>query len=236
MAVGGVPVIARGTARARSWPWVTLTAFVMLGAVTVAAQDRPTSHSNHATNAAPVPTPDARPPTSNTQNRPLREPTVDAVVTAALQALKAGLTDPADLSQRARLRGLVPRLSVSARRGQTVDLSQRQSLGTDALRLDTDNDLTLQASLVFDLPRLVFAREETIVARERRAQQQAAQKLTDHVIDLFFARKRVLARLTASLPAEERAALRLDLAALEARLQAVTAGRFRALLGQPRAH
>lgn len=156
-----------------------------------------------------------------------RQPSVDEVVAAALAAHADGLADTDTLAQRARLRGLVPSLSLSARRGQTVDLSQSQSVGTDRLRLDTDNDLTLQASLSFDLPRLVFAREETALLRERRAQQQAARRLAEEVIALYFARCRVLAELASALPAEERAQKQLDLAMLEARLQLLTGGRFR---------
>ncbi|MDD9939739.1 MAG: hypothetical protein OXU20_01635 [Myxococcales bacterium] len=148
------------------------------------------------------------------------------VVAAARHAHAERLERLERLSERARTRGWIPTLDLSARRGQAVDLASTSSLSTDSLRLSTDNDLTLQATLRFDLPRLLFAREEVSIARERRARLEANRKTIDAVITLYFERRALLLSLANAIDESEIAQLRLQLAEVEARLSVFTNGRF----------
>lgn len=115
------------------------------------------------------------------------EPTVREVITA-VRARQADDTTE-DLSDRARLSGWVPTVGLKARRGQAVDLAS--SSEDDALKLSTDDDLTLEAALTFDLGRVVFAREEVAIARQAHAERAAAEERVREVIALYFERRRL---------------------------------------------
>lgn len=182
--------------------------------------------ADHATATATAP---ARDP-SKTGARPIgraREPSIEQVVRAAIEAHADELAELDALSERARLQGLVPTLELSARRGQTVDLSQSQNVTTDSLRVSADDALTLQAGLRFDLPRLLFAREEIALARERRRRMEAQQARVEEVTALYFERRRLLLRI-AQHPDDQ--VLKLRIEEIEARLSAFTGGRFRQMI------
>jgi len=115
------------------------------------------------------------------------EPTVREVITA-LRARQSNDTTE-DLSDRARLSGWVPTVGLKARRGQAVDLAS--SSEDDALKLSTDDDLTLEAALTFDLGRVVFAREEVAIARQAQAERADVEERVREVIALYFERRRL---------------------------------------------
>lgn len=115
------------------------------------------------------------------------EPSVREVI-AALRARK-GDSDTEDLEDRARLSGWVPTVGLKARRGQAVDLAS--SSEDDALKLSTDDDLTLEAALTFDLGRVVFAREEVAIARQAHAERADTEERVREVIALYFERRRL---------------------------------------------
>ena len=94
-----------------------------------------------------------------------------------------------ELGDRARLSGWVPTVGLKARRGQAVDLAS--SSDDDALKLSTDDDLTLEAALTFDLGRVVFAREEVAIARQVHAEREHAAERVREVIALYFERRRL---------------------------------------------
>jgi hypothetical protein len=61
----------------------------------------------------------------------------------------------------------------------------------DALKLSTDDDLTLEAALTFDLGRVVFAREEVAIARQAHAERADTAERVREVIALYFERRRL---------------------------------------------
>lgn len=121
----------------------------------------------------------------------LDEPSVDEVVARAQEFALADLQRLKDLEQRARLRGLLPAVSLSARHGQALDLDTQQTEASDRVTVATDRDLTLRAALTFDLPLLVFAREELALNRQRRSQRAAMRELRARVVGVYFERRRL---------------------------------------------
>lgn len=152
-----------------------------------------------------------------------REPPVQRVVQAAMAATPRGGSRA--LARRARQAGWVPRLSLRARRGQAVDLSSAQD--GQSLKLSTDDDLTLEASLTFELDRVVFRREEVTLERQAQAERRARRALVREVVELYFERRR--------LQLEQRlhgvtAARTVRIAELEAVLDIFTDGAFRRMI------
>jgi len=115
------------------------------------------------------------------------EPSVRELITALRARDADGRAD--ELSDRARLSGWVPTVGLKARRGQAVDLAS--SSEDDALKLSTDDDLTLEAALTFDLGRVVFAREEVAIARQAHAERADSEERVREVIALYFERRRL---------------------------------------------
>jgi len=149
----------------------------------------------HALNAAAQPVPDASHGAAGEQRavaeamaRYRREPSVRELI-AAMHARSGSGSSSSELGDRARLSGWVPTIGLKARRGQAVDLAS--SSDDDALKLSTDDDLTLEAALTFDLGRVVFAREEVAIARQAHAEREDAQERVREVIGLYFERRRL---------------------------------------------
>lgn len=152
-------------------------------------------------------------------------PAVQQLVSAALRAQARGGLQRADrLYRRARLSGLVPRLRVSARRGQQQDLSATTTLAQDRTDRSTDDELTLDASLTFEFDRLVFAPEQVRLLRLRRGFEADRRALVERVVRLYFEyQRKKLERDSAAQPDLE---LELGLAELAALLDAYTEGAF----------
>lgn len=182
----------------------------------------PTS-SSHDTDDAHEPSAAAL---ARARKRFAHEPGVTRIVAAALRAMGRDTSDA--MAARARAAGWVPRLGLSARRGTAVDLSD-SATGADGLRLSTDDDLTLGATLSFELDRVVFRREEVALARERRAHEAARQERTREVVRLYFLRRRL--QLEQALGASGRLERALRIAELEAVLDAFTGGAFQRIMG-----
>jgi hypothetical protein len=159
-----------------------------------------------------------------------REPSVDRVVRAALRA--AGRDKSGALAARARSAGWIPRMGLRARRGQTVDLASSQTTDEEALRLSTDDDLTLEASLTFELDRVVFRGEEVAIAREARAERHAKAERVREVIALYFERRRL--QLERDLGAVPSAARTARIAEIEALLDVFTNGAFQRMMARSR--
>jgi hypothetical protein len=159
-----------------------------------------------------------------------REPSAARVVAAALHAQRRDPQRFADMTQRSRLRGLIPSLDLGVRRGQGVDL---RSTTSDELgvHLTTADDLMLFATLRFDLGRLLFANEEVGIAREARFAREAQNELVRQVVHLYFLRRRLLLerdlRGSASLSHEVR------IVEIEALLDAFTDGGFQRMMQTP---
>lgn len=115
------------------------------------------------------------------------EPTL-ATLQASLRRQRA--LDPAvaqRLARRARRAGLLPTLRVATRRGQGVDLDER----IGELRYSTDDQLTLEASLVWRLDRAAYGPNEVALLREagRRLRERTARERL--LITAYYERRRL---------------------------------------------
>lgn len=152
------------------------------------------------------------------------EPRVDQVVRDALRAQSAHPGRVRDAMDRARVTGVLPIARVAIRRGQAIDLRALGVGGEDArTNLATDDDLMLEASLVFRFDRLAFASEETSLLRELRASEEARRELIRAVIAIYFERRRLQLERDLMAPDLARA---LRILELEALLDALTDGAF----------
>lgn len=142
----------------------------------------------------------------------------------ALQAAQA--SDPArtrELARRARLSGLLPTMRVGVSRRLQQDLSATSGT-TERTNASLGDDLNLDATLSFDLSRLVFASEEVRLASLDRWLVQDRRKLIEEVVRLYYRRKRLLYE-RAQAPAAD-PELEFALAEVEAWLDGLTAGAY----------
>jgi hypothetical protein len=181
----------------------------------------------------PPPTEDARPALTALLERYAHEPSVGDVVKAAIGPERRHAEQLSSMSDRARLRGLVPSVELGARRGQGMDLRPAgTSAEVEGVRLSTDDDLVLEAALRFELGRLMFADEEVGIAREARAARGGRDERVRQVVELYFRRKRLLLERDLS----ERRDVNRDMdhevriAEAEALLDAFTGGAFRRMM------
>ena len=156
------------------------------------------------------------------------EPGVERVVQAALAAAPPGRAQA--LASRARTAGFIPRIGLHARRGQTIDLSSDGTVDTAALRLKSNDDLTLEATLQFELDRVVFRREEVPLARQERAERAARRQMVREVIHLYFERRRL--QLERDLRRDENPERAMRIAEIEALLDVFTNGEFRRMIAE----
>ena len=119
------------------------------------------------------------------------EPSVDAVVQAALDAPQLDPDRARDAADRARLAGLLPQARADVRRGQVLDLGTAQTGTTDRTTWSTGDELAFGGSLTFQLDRLIFAGEEASLLRERRALEERRLAVETQVVHLYFERRRL---------------------------------------------
>ena len=155
------------------------------------------------------------------------EPKVEQVVAATLKAAKHDPAKYAAMASRARLRGLLPHLDLGARRGQGIDLRWTPTEDLDAHRTTAD-DVTLFATLRFDLDRLMFSGEEVSIAREARSAKNAEHQLIRAVVHVYFLRRRLM--LERDMLAGSSIAQQLRIHEAEALLNAFTDGAFQRML------
>ncbi len=152
------------------------------------------------------------------------EPDVEAVVRAALQTARNDPEQADAMASRARSSGWLPTLRLGLRRGLARDLSAYQTVEVDKTSQSTDDDLVLEASLAFQLGKLIFHRSEVAIAREGRALADARADLIRTVIHAFFERRRL--QLERDLGGRADIGRQIRIAELEALLNAFTDGAF----------
>jgi hypothetical protein len=154
-----------------------------------------------------------------------REPTIAEVLRMAQRAAQQSSPERTRaLARRARLAGLVPTLKVGAERGLQQDLSASSGGDSERTNASLGDDVSVDASLTFELPRLVFAPEEVRLLSVDRWLLQDRKKLFDEVVRLYFQRRRLLAeRARATTPNPESD---LAIAEMQALLDAYTDGAF----------
>lgn len=155
------------------------------------------------------------------------EPAVEEVVDAALKAAKHDPERYAAMASRARWRGLLPHVDLGARRGQGIDLRWTPSEDLDAHRTTAD-DVTLFATLRFDLDRLMFTSEEVSIAREARSARNTEHQLIRAIVRVYFLRRRLM--LERDLLGGSSIAQQLRIQEAEALLDAFTDGAFQLML------
>jgi hypothetical protein len=174
----------------------------------------------HTQSAGPAPPAAARP-----AQRKVTTPSVRELVRMVLRAARhvdAGRIQA--LVRRARLSGLVPTLKASARRGLKQDLSSSSSSEAERLAAAVADDLSFEAALSFDLPRLVFAPEEVRLLSVERWLAGDQRRLVEEAIRLFFQRRKLLLeRERSAAPDPE---LEIAIAEIDALLDALTDGAF----------
>jgi hypothetical protein len=118
------------------------------------------------------------------------EPSAIVVARAAIRAAERDPDRFASMLRRARWRGLVPALTLGARRGQGVDL-RTTATDDEGVRFTSGDDLVVSATLRFELGRLLFADEEVMIAREARAAKAVQLELVRDVIHWYYLRRRL---------------------------------------------
>lgn len=159
-------------------------------------------------------------------SRYAHEPSVERVIAAALDAAPSPRADA--LASRARTAGWVPRVVLRARRGQGMDLASTSS--DDMLRLSSGEDVSLEASLTFELDRVVFRSEEVALARQSNAEDASRQTRVREVIALYFERRRL--QLERDFKGDPDLKCRLRITEIEALLDVFTNGAFRRMIGR----
>ena len=154
-----------------------------------------------------------------------QEPSVREVLGMARRASgRLGPERTRELSRRARLSGLVPTLRLASRRGSKQDTTLSSTLSSDRTNASAGDDLTLEAGLTFELPRLVFASEEVRLLSVERWLVNDLRRFLEEVTHLYFQRQQLLRERAASAAPD--AQLDVQIAELEALLDAFTDGAF----------
>ena len=174
--------------------------------------------------AQPPPLSDAQIERASARYR--REPSVQRVVRSALAARSASPGRVRDAIDRARAAGCLPTTSASLRRGQAVDL--RALTSGEHTNVSTDDDLVLEARMIFRFDRILFAPEEVGLLRELRAVEAEQGEIARLVVQLYFERRRL--QLERDLLGSGDAARALRILEIEGLLDAFTDGGFNRMM------
>lgn len=157
------------------------------------------------------------------QGRYQHEPRIDQLLAVVYAQPPLDPARARQLARRARRGGWLPTMRVALRRGQARDYSSQLD-DTPDLRLSTDDDLVLEASLVFRLDRAAYGADEVALAREERSRELMREQRVRTVIAAFFERRRL--QLERDLDRRGDAGRELRIRELEALLDAFTSGAF----------
>jgi len=160
------------------------------------------------------------------------EPSVEEVTHAALAHQRIDPERVSRLAGQARVSAWLPKLRLSATRGQTIALLAAQSTTVDRNSATTGDNVTLQAQLSWDLANLVWSNRELQVEREWRAERKARQELVQWVSALYFERRRLQVERDLSGAVSVEAELRI--VEIEGVLDVVTGGAFSRALREHR--
>ncbi len=163
-----------------------------------------------------------------------REPSIAEVLKMAQKAAQQSSPQRTQaLVRRARLSGLVPTLKLGADRGLKQDLTASSGADAERTKASLGDDVSVNATLTFDLPRLMFAPEEVRLLSVDRWLIQDRKKLLEEVVRLYFQRRRLIAeRAHAAAPDPE---LEVAIAEAQALLDAFTDGAFTRAISAPEA-
>jgi len=120
------------------------------------------------------------------------EPTLEQVREKALRHARLASRPEQSWARRARLRGLMPSLTVRATRGTGWDFDlSRASTGIERLDEGTDGDIGYEARATWDLDRLVFDDAEIRSAETAQRLHRVRLQLGAQVTALYYARRKL---------------------------------------------
>lgn len=143
--------------------------------------------AQEATRPVPAPTQPSPAQVRQALRRYQHEASIDVMLRAIDGLPELSAETMARLVRRGRLAALLPQVRGRARRGQAVDLSER----VDDLRYSTDDSLSLEVALTWDLNRLVYGSDEVALARETARRQEAKVQRSRLVVGVYFERRRL---------------------------------------------
>ena len=157
------------------------------------------------------------------------DPPVDALREAAAALALAEPDRARSTVIRARAAGWLP--EVRARGERRFGRSESLDLGGSGpapVGIDSDNVLTYELRLTWDLSRIVFNPDEIAAQFQALRTADARREIESLVIRLYFERRRLKAELAAADSDDQSAGMRLELriAEVEAELDALTGGAF----------
>ena len=153
------------------------------------------------------------------------EPGVSQVVAEAIRHGGFGAERARGLIRRSRASGILPDVKLGVRRHDGRRRSEQSLIG-DPVRLTSDAGLTFEASVSFELGRLVYGRDEVALERHRRRLRQDREETTRLVVELYYLRRRLqLERDLAGSTVDGS----MRLAEAQALLDAMTGGAFEQL-------
>jgi hypothetical protein len=153
------------------------------------------------------------------------EPTVEAVVAAALAHDPASPAAAERAARRARRASWLPLLRLAARHVQQRDRTDYIDPDDQRTNLGADEDFQLEARMDFHLGRLVYAPDEAAWGRELRTREADRRMRVRQVVELYFERRRLL--LERDLLGTTDVAREVRIAEIEALLSALTGGDIR---------
>lgn len=119
------------------------------------------------------------------------EPSIEALLAAALASSRLDPSRARDARERARLSGLLPIVRADVRRGSGWDLRTQQGTSVDTAILGSDDSWSVVGSVTLRLDRLVFAHEETSLLSEERRLEEARLRLVSEIVRLYHERRRL---------------------------------------------
>ncbi|MFT5357245.1 MAG: hypothetical protein ACI9KE_004479 [Polyangiales bacterium] len=157
---------------------------VCLGFSATAVAQVPVVQEPEASHAAAVPSPTQ---VRAALRRYHHEASIDAIIRAIDELPELSAETIARLVRRGRLAALLPQIRGRARRGQAVDLSER----VDDLRYSTDDSLSVELALTWDLNRLVYGPDEVALSREAARRREAKVQRSRLIVGVYFERRRL---------------------------------------------
>lgn len=153
-----------------------------------------------------------------------REPDIEAVQRAAAARAAVPVAEAESWRGRARIAGMLPRLSAEYRHDDRTLYAQGVSSGQemDYIRATPDDQITVR--LDWNLDGLVFGRSELAAAAAAQAAAGRRLAAVEHATRLYYERLRLRVALAASPPKtpQARAEAEIELAGVTAQLHALT--------------
>lgn len=158
------------------------------------------------------------------------EPPVEALLEVLDEVEEFDPEVPQSRARRSRRSGWLPTLRLGVRRGRAQD----RSLQIDEERYSTDDDLSLEASLVMRLDRAFYGPDEVAWVRESRTRARLREERAMLLIGTYFERRRLQIERDAFGRRDPATLMRIE--ELTALLNAFTSGAFTRMMRPSAGH